>query len=474
MNLEWNLFLTTLCLLVYLCFSVLSHRFFKILSILTVVAILILNYTNFLAIFCLVFMTLEALAGLKNKSSVNFSSKTGLFVYYSGYVAAVMLSVLSLDLPSFYAYTAAGLIVFGVSVVNIVSSIKNISRFRLDSNTSTPEHLPTVSILVPARNEDKALTDCLESMVQTDYPKLEIIVVDDCSSDKTPDIIRHFAQKGVRFVPGNEPSVDWVGKNNAMAVLAEEASGEILVFADVDVRISASSIRRLVFTMAEKDLSMVSVWPQRFETDVLASIVEPSQGRIQASKNLTLLRNLPVSGKFLMIKKSELTRIGGFAAYKNSVLPELLMSEQFQKDNKYRYYQSDPSLGITIRKKPDSNIATSVRILFPMLESRPLRVMIFAGYRWMVLIFISWSFIVGQALAALLLIVMLLIRELIATTRLTPASWFLSPIILVYDFTIDPFVAMYSMLKYQFGTVNWRGRSVCYPKYEIIKNLPKF
>src|SRR4029077_9013676 len=57
--------------------------------------------------------------------------------------------------------------------------------------------LPTVTVAIPARNEDAQLDQCLQSLLAGDYPKLEIIVLDDCSQDRTSEIIRRFAHDGV-------------------------------------------------------------------------------------------------------------------------------------------------------------------------------------------------------------------------------------------------------------------------------------
>jgi len=72
-----------------------------------------------------------------------------------------------------------------------------------------------------------------------DYPKLEIIVLDDCSQNKhTPEIIRSFAHDGVRFIQGEHPKPTWLAKNQAYDRLAQESSGEFILFCGVDVRFS--------------------------------------------------------------------------------------------------------------------------------------------------------------------------------------------------------------------------------------------
>ena len=102
---------------------------------------------------------------------------------------------------------------------------------------TSSDQLPSVSVCIPARNETHAMSECLESVLASDYPKLEAIVLDDHSSDNTSHIIRAFAHAGVRFVEGDELPDDWLGKNFSLQTLANEASGKIILFMDVDTRL---------------------------------------------------------------------------------------------------------------------------------------------------------------------------------------------------------------------------------------------
>jgi len=91
---------------------------------------------------------------------------------------------------------------------------------------------PEVSIIVPARNEEVCLGDCLHSLVSQTGVTFEIIVVDDQSTDRTRAIAESFA--GVRVLsPGPLPE-GWTGKNNAVVAGARAAHGEWLLFTDAD------------------------------------------------------------------------------------------------------------------------------------------------------------------------------------------------------------------------------------------------
>src|SRR3982074_3270955 len=101
---------------------------------------------------------------------------------------------------------------------------------------------PAVSVIVPARNEEACLGACLESLVVQTGVSLEIIVVDDHSTDRTREIARSFT--GVRVVEAGPLPEGWTGKNNAVAAGAREARGQWLLFTDADtVHLSGSLAR---------------------------------------------------------------------------------------------------------------------------------------------------------------------------------------------------------------------------------------
>src|ERR1700761_1498125 len=92
----------------------------------------------------------------------------------------------------------------------------------------------TVSIIVPARNEEASLSDCLTSLVAQQVLAFEIIVVDDHSTDRTSEIASSFSGSGVKLIKAAALPDGWTGKNNAVAAGAKIARGEWLLFTDAD------------------------------------------------------------------------------------------------------------------------------------------------------------------------------------------------------------------------------------------------
>src|ERR1700730_14925822 len=110
--------------------------------------------------------------------------------------------------------------------------------------TETLAPSPNVSVIIPARNEEACLGDCLQSLVSQAGVPFEIIVVDDHSTDRTREIAQSFS--GVRVIDAGPLPEGWIGKNNAVTAGAREARGPWLLFTDADtVHLPGSLARAL-------------------------------------------------------------------------------------------------------------------------------------------------------------------------------------------------------------------------------------
>ena len=113
---------------------------------------------------------------------------------------------------------------------------------------------PTVSILFAARDEAEKLPTALETFLALDYPRLEVVAVDDRSEDSTPQILAAAAQRDSRlkFVRVNELPARWLGKPHGLQKAFEHSTSEWLVFTDADVHFSRDLLRRSV-AVAQKE-----------------------------------------------------------------------------------------------------------------------------------------------------------------------------------------------------------------------------
>jgi chlorobactene glucosyltransferase len=129
---------------------------------------------------------------------------------------------------------------------------------------------PLVSVIIPARNEAVNIEECVRSAAATDYQAVEVIVVDDRSSDGTAEIVERMAAAlearggvrvgvGVRLVRGAELPVGWFGKQWAMVQGYRAARGELLLFMDADTRQHPELIPRAVRALELERVDLLSV-----------------------------------------------------------------------------------------------------------------------------------------------------------------------------------------------------------------------
>lgn len=137
------------------------------------------------------------------------------------------------------------------------------TMIRLPTGDPLPQPLPLVSVLLPARNEARNIGPCLASLVAQDYPHLEIIVLDDDSTDETASIAQEFAARysQVRLIRGQPLPVGWHGKAWACHQLAQEARGEWLLFVDADTRHQPNAVSAALAAASARGLDLVSLLP---------------------------------------------------------------------------------------------------------------------------------------------------------------------------------------------------------------------
>ena len=339
--------------------------------------------------------------------------------------------------------------------------------------------LPTVSVAIPARNEDAQLEECLRTVLSNDYPKLEVLVLDDCSQDRTSQIIRQYAHEGVRFIPGKPPEENWLAKNQAYAQLAAEASGELILFCGVDVRFAPQSIRQLVTILKAKHKRMLSLTP------VNASPGFSMSQAIRYYWELALPRRLfnrpPVMSSCWLIEADLLKSSGGFAAVSNAITPEAHFARAAVTHDAYSFIHSTASLGIQSVKTGKDQKETAIRVRYPQLHRRPELVLLTAGAElvlffapYVMILFGLWD-VFGLVTEEILILTGLILSgtyRSIAVSTSPKHRLFVTPLFPV-TILADVILLHYSMGKYEFSTVEWKGRNICIPVLQVQSYLPK-
>ena len=333
---------------------------------------------------------------------------------------------------------------------------------------TSSDQLPSVSVCIPARNETHAMSECLESVLASDYPKLEAIVLDDHSSDNTSHIIRAFAHAGVRFVEGDELPDDWLGKNFSLQTLANEASGKIILFMDVDTRLERESIRLMVEDMLFENRKMLAVIPQRNDTYRASSWLSTLRYFWELVLNS---RTIPgVSSAAWMIDRHVLIdELGGFGEWRDEVQPESHIAAELTKTDEYQLVVSTPALGVNFEKKWASQIETSRRLLLPRFGNSVTSVLLGASLsctvimtQIVIIVAIlerSWIMLGMEALLGGMAVIVFAQYYRMTLRSRWPLALFLSPYIVWQEL----YLLLSSVVGYKLGTITWKGRVVKRP-----------
>jgi cellulose synthase/poly-beta-1,6-N-acetylglucosamine synthase-like glycosyltransferase len=145
---------------------------------------------------------------------------------------------------------------------DMVSSGKEV-QWLVDVEPSSGK-LPRLSVIIPARNEEAGVRAAVESVLRQDYPDLELIVLDDRSTDRTGAILAELAAEHpgrIQALTVRELPPGWLGKNHALWVGAQRATGEWLLFVDADVVFDPTCFRRAVTLAEAQGLDHVTMLP---------------------------------------------------------------------------------------------------------------------------------------------------------------------------------------------------------------------
>lgn len=372
-----------------------------------------------------------------------------------------------------------------LAVQLLVTTVKHWRSMRPSDLTAhiASTDLPTLTVAIPARNETGDLQACLESLVASTYPKLEVLVLDDCSTTKrTPEIIRSFAHDGVRFIGGDEPKDGWLAKNQAYQKLLEESNGELVLFCGADVRFEPQTLTNLITMMTQKKKTMMSVMPRNILPRFLqldASLIQPMRYAWEVALPRKLFRRPPVLSTCWIAKRELLLSSGGFSAVSRSIVPESYFARQSVRHDGYGFRYSNEAIGLWSHKAISDQRDTATRTKYPQLHRRPELVLLLTVGELFGLVLPFMFLIAGVVLG------MPRLLWLSLATCVILLAWYMTVCTMTYrqpdlrSLSSLPFAALldvallnYSMLKYEFSVVLWKDRNVCIPVMRVESHLP--
>ena len=156
------------------------------------------------------------------------------------------------------------LLAFGCLHIYITGGLKKIQKLKDLPMPPDDLRLPSLSVVVAALNEQDHIEGTLVSLLELDYLPLEVIVINDRSTDSTAEMIERVADQYPALVQLHIDSLPdgWLGKNHALQKGAEQAAGEYILFTDADVVFETHSVRRAVAHAVEQQVDHLTVLPQ--------------------------------------------------------------------------------------------------------------------------------------------------------------------------------------------------------------------
>jgi glycosyltransferase involved in cell wall biosynthesis len=236
-------------------------------------------------------------------------------------------------------------ILIGVSatwIALIKSMLKTFNESPFLDKFEKKEHAnPKVSVILPARNEEKFIGKCLNSLVNQDYVNYEIIAINDSSKDSTGDIIKKYSEKHpkVIFVDAKPKPDGWMGKNWACMEGYKIASGDLLLFTDADTTHTSSVISLAVSHLLSLKLDALTVIPRMLCLDRITKITLPMistflHTRFSALRvNDTSKNTGYFFGSFFIIKKSTYDSVGTHEDVKSELVEDGALGKKVKESN---------------------------------------------------------------------------------------------------------------------------------------------
>lgn len=189
--------------------------------------------------------------------------------------------------------------------------------------------MPRVSIIVPALNEEKYIGKCLQSLLTQDYQNVEIISVDDGSTDGTLLYMRSLASDPrLRVLEAGQRPNGWVGKNWACFVGYSNSTGEILIFTDADTVHSEHAVTFAVNHLLHENLSAITAIPKLISNDFLTSVTLPLLSVFLQTRFSPLKVNDPANklgyffGSFFAIIRNHYESIGTHREVRTEIIED--------------------------------------------------------------------------------------------------------------------------------------------------------
>ena len=251
-----------------------------------------------------------------------------------------------------YFYISTAIFIGGIFIVYWLHN-----QYHLDiivTPSHPPPDAPLISVCVPARNEERNIRPCIEALFAQDYPNFEVIVLEDRSTDRTPEILRELLMESdglpwerkeqaplLQIIQGADLPNGWAGKPHALFQASAAARGEWLCFVDADTFLSPTTLSSCYAKAIETNADMFTIMTFQVLGSFWEKVVMPivmtalSVGFSPRKVNDPQSKDAIANGQFILIKRMVYDAIGGHERIKDQIVEDKAIAEQV-KWNGYR------------------------------------------------------------------------------------------------------------------------------------------
>jgi chlorobactene glucosyltransferase len=324
---------------------------------------------------------------------------------------------------------------------------------------------PFISILIPARNEEKNISACLQSVLNQSYNNYEVVVLNDNSTDKTKSIVEELIKlhPNLKLVEGENLPSQWLGKNWACHQLSQTAKGDYFLFIDADVELCPKAVESSIQMINKNNLKMFSVFPTQKTTSFGVQFIVPLMNWLLLSflplKKVFSSNNpsfVAANGQFILFEKSIYFKLGGHARVKNEVVEDMELA-RLAKQNKYQLMTAlgGNLISCKMYNELGSAVQGFTKNFYPGFKINPFLFIIFISLL-LVLFFFPFVIVIYSP-EYLVVIVLILISRIIVS--------YLSRQSVIINFVLHPFqmltmwvVGINSVIQSKRKNVEWKGR----------------
>lgn len=215
-----------------------------------------------------------------------------------------------------------------------------------------PEDAPLISVCIPVRNEERNIRRCVEALLAQTYHNFEIIILDDRSTDATPDILKNLAKVSnshkvpLKIINGSDLPLGWAGKPHALTQAAAAAHGEWLCFVDADTFVTPDALAAVYTKATETQADLFTIMTRQIMLTFWERAVLPlvmlalSIGFPPRKVNDPKRKDAIANGQFIFIKRTVYEAVGGHEAIKDSIVEDKDMAV-LMKGKGYRLVVAD-------------------------------------------------------------------------------------------------------------------------------------